>query len=385
MQTISKMVQTPKFRSISHVVALALVIVAISAQHYLVDVSHENMSLHNIHYLLYFLPILMGAIWYGLAGGISVAILVSILYAPVVFGPVGRHIFGSWAEQVVGLAVYNVIGFITGLLSERERRKSESYRQAAEELQKAYQKLHEQTDLIVEKEEQLRRSEKLSTLGELVAGIAHEIRNPLASIRGTAEIFLDPSVSQQKKNEFAQLMLDESKRLNSVVENILELARFRTLHREKAKINDLLWRMLQIVDLQMGRKNISVRTHFDPELPLLNLDISQIEHAILNLLLNSVGAMSDGGTLQLTTEFQARNGTDEVLVKITDSGTGITPEHLSQVFEPFFTTKSDGTGLGLPIVRRVIKAHGGSIEIASEAGKGTCVTITLPLDLGDVQ
>ncbi len=376
--------QNPKFRTVSRVTILALVISAITAQHYLTTVSHENLSLHNIHYLLYFLPILMGSTWYGLVGGIATAIVVSVLYAPVVLGPVGQHVFSSGTEKVLGLVIYNAVGLVTGLLSERERREREGYRQTAEELQKAYQKLREQTDLILEKEEQLRRAERLSTMGELAAGIAHEIRNPLASIKGTAEILLDAATPDPKREEFMKLMLNEVNRLNSVVTNFLGLARFQRLNRESASISDILWRMLHIMDLQLGRKNIAARAHFAPDLPELRLDVSQMEHAILNLLLNAVASMPNGGVLSLTTRLEKRNGADAVQVEITDTGVGIAPEHLSHIFDPFFTTKSDGTGLGLPIVKRILKAHGGAISISSEPGRGTRVTLTLPLNAEDM-
>ena len=366
--------------SFPRLIILVVIIAAITAQHYLVGVSHKNMGLHNIHYLLYFLPILMASIWFGIVGGITSAIVVSVLYAPVVFGPAGRMVFTSSTQKILELAIYNVVGFVTGLLSERETREREGYRVAVEELQKAYAILREQTDRIVEKEEQLRRAERLSTLGELAAEITHEIRNPLASIKGTAEILHDPSTPQSKREEFLQLMLEEVTRLNKVVENFLELARFQRLHREQADINDVLSRMLQIVDFQLVRKNISVRTHFAADLPAIQLDVSQMEQAILNLLLNAVAAMPDGGVLELTTELQRTNGNENVMVEIMDTGTGIAPEHLPYVFNPFFTTRSDGTGLGLAIVKRILKAHGGSVEISSEAGRGTRVTLGLPVN-----
>lgn len=366
-------------RSVSRFMVIAVVIVIITAQHYLTDISHENLYLHNIHYLLYFLPILMAAIWYGLLGGIATALLVSILYAPVVFGSAGQHVFTSGTQKILELLIYSAVGLVTGLLSERERREREGYRHTAEELQKAYRKLREQTDLIIEKEEQLRRSERLSTLGELAAGITHEIRNPLASIKGTAEILQDPTTPQPKREEFARLMLDEVNRLNDVVENFLGLARFQRLHREKASVNDILSRMLQILDLQLGRENIDVKTELAPGLPQLSLDVPQMEHAVLNLLLNAVGAMAGGGTLRLTTALHTGDDGEVIRVEIADTGEGIDAEHLPHVFDPFFTTKPDGTGLGLPIVKRIVKAHGASVAVTSEQGAGTRVTITLPL------
>jgi signal transduction histidine kinase len=370
-----------RWRRFGRPTALAIVITAITAQHYLTGVSHENLSLHNIHYLLYFLPILMGAIWYGLLGGIAIALLVSLLYAPVVFGHAGQQVFASGTQKVLELIIYNMVGLVTGFLSEREKREREDYRQTAEELQKAYRKLREQTDLIVEKEEQLRRAERLSTLGELAAGIAHEIRNPLASIKGTAEILKDPVTPQARHEEFMELMLNEVDRLNRVVAHFLELARFKKLHREQADITDVLWRMLQLVDVQLDRKNVAVQTHFTPEIPQLSIDVPQMEQAILNLILNSIAAMPDGGTLTLETMLESGDDAGRVVVDISDTGTGIMPEHLPLVFDPFFTTKSDGTGLGLPIIRRILKAHGGTVEITSEAGRGTRVTLALPLDV----
>ncbi|GAB4331184.1 MAG: ATP-binding protein [Candidatus Abyssubacteria bacterium] len=370
------------YRTPIRIFVLALVIVLITWLHYFTDVTHENIYLHNIHYLLYILPILMAAIWYGLVGGVLTALVVSALYAPLVFGPgVATLLEASAIQRILELVVYNVVGWVTGLLSERERREREHYRRTAEELQTAYKKLREQTDLIIEKEEQLRRAERLSTLGELSAGVAHEIRNPVASITGAAEILQDPQTPSARRQEFMDLMLKEANRLNRVVANFLELARFRRLRREKVNVNDIIWRMLQILDLQLGRKNISVHTHLEPELPGVNVDVGQMEQAVLNVLLNAVAAMPQGGSLDLTTSLTRHNGTQKLVVTISDTGTGIAPEHLPHVFDPFFTTKSDGTGLGLPIVKRILQAHGGSVDISSERAKGTRVTMMLPLNM----
>ena len=369
-----------KARHLPRLSLIAVVISAITAQHYLVSVSHENLWLHNIHYLLYFLPILMAGIWYGLWGGVATAVLVSVLYAPVVFGPHAQHVFSSNSQKVLEIFIYNLVGWVTGILSYRQRREGEGYRRAAEELREAYARLREQTDLIIEKEEQLRRAEKLSTLGELAAGIAHEIRNPLASIKGTAEILLDESTPKPRRVEFMRLMLEETRRLNDVVSNFLRLARFQRLQRERADLNDIFRRMLQIVDLQPASKKIEIRTEFAPDLPLASLDVSQMDQAILNLMLNSVGAMPDGGALTLSTRREERDGADAIVAEVADTGEGIRPEDLPHVFETLFTTKSDGTGMGLPIVRRILKAHGGSIEIESEPGAGTRATLTIPID-----
>ncbi len=366
-------------RTVSRPVVLFVVLAAITAQHYLTGVSHDNISIHNIHYLLYFLPILMASIWYGLLGGALMAALVSVLYAPVVFGPMGKMVFTSGTQKVLEIVIYNVVGWVTGFLSQREKREREHYRKTAEELGDAYQKLQRQTDVLIEKEEQLRRAEKLSTLGELAAGIAHEIRNPLASIKGSAEILQDPSTPQAKKEEFARVMLAEIEKLNRFVVNFLELGQFKRLNREDANLNDIIKDMLGIVDFQLKKKGIVLKTNF-AELPHLQLDVAQMEHAILNLLLNAVSAMPNGGALSLTTASEDHAGAGRVRIDIVDTGEGIPPEHLPHVYDPFFTTKSDGTGLGLSVVRRVISAHDGAIEIRSELGKSTRATLIIPVE-----
>ncbi len=137
-----------KVRHLTRLALIAIVISAITAQHYLIGVSHENLWLHNIHYLLYFLPILMAGIWYGLWGGVLTAVLVSVLYAPVVFGPHAQHVFASNSQKVLELVIYNLVGWVTGILSYRQRLEGEGYRRAAEELREAYARLREQTDLI---------------------------------------------------------------------------------------------------------------------------------------------------------------------------------------------------------------------------------------------
>jgi signal transduction histidine kinase len=358
--------------------ALAIVVAVITAQHYLTGVSRENMALHNIHYLLYILPILMAAIWYGLAGGIAAAVLVSVLYAPVVFGHSGAGMFMSGAQKVLEIITYLAVGLVTGLLAERERREREGYRRAAEELEKAYQKLREQTDLILEKEEQLRRAERLSTLGELAAGVAHEIRNPLASIKGTVEILQDAATPDAKRAEFAQLMLAEVDRLNGFIGKFLELARFRKLQREPVRVNEFVRQVLEIAELRLKRGNIDVRTQFAAGLPELHLDGIQMQHALLNLVLNAIGAMDEGGTLTVTTRLGEENGAPCVLIRISDTGAGIEPAHIAHIFDPFFTTRPEGTGLGLAIVKRIVEAHDGTVTIESDLGRGTCATVALP-------
>ena len=211
-----------KRSALIRIALLAVSIVGISLLHYLTPL--HLPVLHDIFQRLYYIPIIFAAFWFGLRGGLSASIIVSVLYAP--------HILFQWGigpslemEKFLEIVLYNVVGGITGFLSQREEERQEELRQTASGLEESYRKLQSQADLIIGIEEQLRKAERLSVLGELSAVLAHEIRNPLGSIRGTAEILKDDIRPGGKKYEFLEILLKETDRLNRVVEDFLNLAR----------------------------------------------------------------------------------------------------------------------------------------------------------------
>lgn len=350
---------------------LISLILGITALHYLTTI--QKAHIHDVYRRLYYIPIVLGGLWFALRGGLGTAISVSILFAPHVVFQWGHHP-ASRPEQYLEIFLYNVIGFLTGFLSQRETEQKLRYQKAAKHLEESYGKLRAQANLILEIEEQLRRADRLSALGELAAGMAHEIRNPLGSIRGTAEIIREGIDPADKRYEFAGILLKEVDRLNRVVQDFLDFARPPHVEHRRININEALRDLLVLTRTQAVKRG--VRVELSPgELPQVPGDGEQLKQAFLNLMLNAMQAMPGGGKLTISTIPLE----GEVQVRFADTGQGIPPESLEKIFNPFFTTRQEGTGLGLAITHRIIQGHGGRIEVSSRAGEGTTFTLVLPV------
>lgn len=353
---------------------LVLLVGVVTALHYLTTI--QKAHIHDIYRRLYYLPIVLGGLWFGLRGGLGVSLAASILYAPHVIFQWGNHP-NTELEQYLEIILYNGIGGLTGFLAQRERQQKERYQQTAQILEESYGKLREQADQLVEAEEQLRRADRLSALGELSAGMAHEIRNPLGSIRGTAEILQDGIPENDPRAEFAAILVREVDRLNRVVQDFLDFARPGESDRTAVDLNLVVGEVLTLVRQQASKAGIELL--FTPVgSPTVQGDGEQLRQAFLNLVLNALQAMEEGGRLQVTVSDPG----DRVEVAFADSGSGIAPADLPRIFNPFFTTRSAGTGLGLAITHRIIQGQGGRIDVASTSGKGTTFTLTFPATAG---
>jgi signal transduction histidine kinase len=277
-------------------------------------------------------------------------------------------------EQYLEILLYNTIGFLTGFLTQREINQKLRYQKTAERLEESYSELKKQADLILEIEEQLRRADRLSALGELSAGMAHEIRNPLGSIRGTAEILQDGIDPSDKRYEFTRILIKEVDRLNKVVQDFLRFARPAPLARDRIDVNVILRELLSLTR-QAALKN-AVRAELSAgDAPSVAGDGMQLRQAFLNIMLNALQAMPHGGELKISTAAVSGG----VAIHFIDTGPGIPPENLDRIFNPFFTTRQEGTGLGLAITHRIMQGHGGRVEVSSRVGEGTTFTIFLPM------
>jgi len=224
-------------------------------------------------------------------------------------------------------------------------------------------------------EEKVARSERLASLGRMAAGIAHEVRNPLSSIKGFAQYFRKKFDSKSEDANYAAVMIKEVDRLNRVIQDLLNFARPQELDLRLHDVTQIISHSLRLIESDAAEKGIQIRTEFDDNLPPIMLDSDLITQALLNLFLNAVEAMEQGGLLSVRAAQQEAT----VLITITDTGTGIAPENIPRLFDPFFTSKKSGTGLGLAIVHRIIENHQGEIEVESEVGNGTTVRLVLPL------
>ncbi|MBI4595886.1 MAG: response regulator [Candidatus Tectomicrobia bacterium] len=228
-------------------------------------------------------------------------------------------------------------------------------------------------------EEKIRLMDKLASLGEMSAGIAHEIRNPLSSII-TAVDLLSPnqdSISSQEREALLDVVKKESKRLNTILTDFLQFAKPRKPVLTMENINEILCETFDMVRLDKKlTERITIKKILDPNMVRIPLDRDQIKQVFLNVYLNAFQAMPRSGQLLVTSKLQR----EKVIVNICDNGVGIPKEDLQWIFEPFHTRKKDGTGLGLPVASRIIEAHQGTLEVESRTGEGTCFIISLPTD-----
>ena len=223
-------------------------------------------------------------------------------------------------------------------------------------------------------EEQLRRSERLASLGRLAAGIAHEIRNPLSSIKGFAAILAGRRGGDERSREISDVMIQEVERLNRVISELLDYARPTELHRKSCALEGIIGRTLQLVEKEAAERNVGIAHQVEPEGLEAEIDPDRFAQILLNLYLNAIQAMDDGGDLRV----EAFEDGTHLLVRVGDSGPGIPPEHLPHIFDPYFTTRPSGVGLGLANVHKLVEAHGGEIGVENRAGGGTVFTVSVP-------
>ena len=224
-------------------------------------------------------------------------------------------------------------------------------------------------------QEEVRRQEKMAAIGGLAAGVAHEIRNPLSSIKALATFFAGQFADGSEGREAAGVMVQEVDRLNRVITELLEFARPTDLKHQPADMAELLERSLQLVRPDAAARDIAVQAQIEDGLCPVWIDPDRFSQCLLNLYLNAIEAMEEGGSLTVQCRTQPSR---QLEITVADTGPGIAPEHRRQIFDPYFTTKAKGTGLGLAIVHKIVEAHDGRIRVESTAGRGSRFVLQLP-------
>lgn len=236
------------------------------------------------------------------------------------------------------------------------------------------------------KEARLHRAESLASLTTLAAGVAHEIKNPLGSI-GIHIQLIQKAMSSPKRldrktvRHYLDVVNEEVDRLNRIVVDFLFAVRPMDARLEEADVNKLLEDLLEFVHFELEEAKVELIPRLAEDLPLLEFDEKLLKQALLNIINNAVAAMPTGGTLTVSTE---RRG-EVVLVHVRDTGSGISDENMAKIFEPYFTTKDFGSGLGLTVVYKIVKEHGGEINVKSREGEGTTFTISLPIPIKELR
>ena len=356
-------------------------ITVISVLHYTTPTM--KWQFHLLYMQSYFIPILIGAFQFGIRGGLGVAVVISLIYFP--------HIMLQWGGMVennlmrfLQIALFNVIGYLTGIKTQKENEEKARTQQALKELEESLLQLRKQSEKLSDLEEQLRLADRLSIVGELTASLAHEVRNPLGAIRGTVEILRDEFGDQLKETDFFRILIEETERLNSVVDNYLSFARKKDQEESQYNIREVVQNSTLLLSSKARKSGIQFKIDL-PQAPIiLEGDPNNLRQSLVNLELNAIQAMNNGGEISIT--GQLVDGNDSSLkqkilrLTINDQGSGIKTGDLEEIFKPFFTTKADGTGLGLSIVKRIADENHWQIDVSSKPGSGTTFTLLIPVN-----
>lgn len=308
--------------------------------------------IHAIHGRFCYIPIVMAASWFGIRGGLFAATTISVLVLPYLF------IFAEETHDLAGelaeIIFYYAIAILIGVLIEREFRARQKQQEA-----------------------QLRanRSHELSLVGQIAAGVAHEVKNPLASIKGAADILTDDTTLPVEREEFKTILRNEIKRIDTTITEFLTFARPKETTLTKLNVSDVLQTSLRQTETEAARQGIRIEAAIDDHI-YVNGDLEKLHQMTLNLLLNAIQASKEGDNIVFRLEA-GPSATTRLTIR--DAGAGIDAADLDRVFEPFYTTRSSGTGLGLAIVKEIVDSHSGEISIESRKGAGTTVTVTLPV------
>ena len=338
----------------------------ITVVHYVAS-AHELLW-HEIFQRAYYLPVIVAALWYGLRGGVLTAGLAAILYLPHVF--FNWHGFPTYQfNQYSEAVLFFVFGGITGVLSDQQRLQREKLQETSQRLSKAYADLQASF-------EKLRRAERLSALGHLSAGLAHEIRNPLSAIEGAVDILTRPNLESEQRQEFAALVKKELARLNGMLNHFLAFARPPAPHRKPTAVRTLMEEVCNLVSQSVASNKVRLLCpDLNSSFARVSLDPDQIKEVILNLVINATESMPAGGTVEL----QAAKEGGFIAINVKDEGMGIHDEDLERIFDPFYSTKPNGTGLGLSIAHQIMQQHGGRIEVRRNPDRGMTFSLFFPM------
>ena len=310
----------------------------------------DSHWIHAIHGRFCYIPIVMGATLFGIRGGLITASLITIAVLPFIFlSPLSEHNFSG---EMVEIVFYFAIALLTGAITEQVM---------------IQQKKNEQTQI------QLERAHRLSLLGQMAATMAHEIKNPLASIKGSVEILSDGETSPADKKEFENIAYNEIKRVDKTIKEFLNFARPKKTEFKNMNLSESTQHAVKQISTQAEKINIRIESDISPDI-LIEADQEKIHQVLLNLLINALEASQSGSIIKVSLTTASA---DNVLLTVTDNGTGIPSEDINKIFDPFYSTKSSGSGLGLAVVKSIIDDHNGQIEVKTAPGQGTAFIITL--------
>jgi signal transduction histidine kinase len=347
--------------------AIAAIIICIGLMRQLVP--HTAIFLHNVLQNLYVLPIVVAALYRGWRGGLGAAIFSGICDSLFTLGAVQPQSFQDHlSSQSAETVDFILVGLVAGILANREREQKKALHKTSQQLRKVYEELQENF-------EHMKRTERLYALGQLSAGLAHEVRNPLASLSGAIGILRRNPANTDKRQECLDIMDKECQRLNNLLTSFLDFARPRPPKLLAVDIPDVLDSVVGLVSHSLVQRSISLRKETAIKLPALECDPELLKQVLVNLIINAIQASSDGGEILI----QARILGSEFAIQVKDKGIGVSAENLDRIFDPFFTTKENGTGLGLSVAYQIVEQLGGVLRAEKNPDRGMTFSVLLPL------
>lgn len=322
--------------------------------------------LHNVLHHLNILPFMLAGLIFGWRGALRAVLLATVLQTPSIV----RHWHSApldAQDQIVELSTFGIAGVLAGMAADRERTQRRRVEATKSELEHVYSELRQNI-------EQLRKNERLSAAGQLSASLAHEIRNPLASISGAAGILARGNAGGDSRAECLEILTKESQRLNKLLTNFLEFARPRLPRFQLADPLAVVQSTCLLAQHTAASMDVCLRVEHVGASREIWCDPEQIKQVLLNLLLNAVEASRPGSSVIV----HVRTEEEQLRLDVEDAGSGIAAEDLGSIFDPFFTTKQNGSGLGLAVASNIVQQHGGSLAARHNRGPGMTLSIRLP-------
>jgi two-component system, NtrC family, sensor histidine kinase HydH len=359
--------------------AIAAAVIVLAALHYTAGHHGDAVSAHHLYRRLFYLPILAAAWGWGVRGGLTVAASVVAVYVPHAFGLLGAHADpASTIDKTAEILLYVGIGGLVGWFVDRERGTSGRLRSLLGERDRTIDQRDAALTELRTAQEVLVQSEHQAAMGFLTAGLAHEIRNPLGAIRGGAEILGQPDVKASRVTRVAELLVQESDRLDGVLTRFLRFARRERGDVEPANLSELVDEVLALVEPEASQRGVAINHLRCSATPVARLDTGAVRQVLLNLVVNAMQVQPEGGSIRLLSGLDDGDDALPLFARVEDAGPGVPLEDRAAIFHPYYSTRPDGTGLGLSISQGVVTEHGGTLRVSDGVLGGACFELRLP-------
>ncbi len=325
------------------IVVIFVLVFFVTMLHFLTR--QEETILHVIYRELYFLPIILAGFWFGLHGGLATALVITVLYVPIVIGK-PRGLTGHDLGNLLEILLFNIIGILVGWLQDREI-------------------IHQQMR---------RKEEGLAAMGKAVACVAHDMKTPLIAIGGFAQQIRRKLPEEDRTGKKLDIVLQQTERLELMVKDMLGFAKPLDLNCQDDDFNKLLQETILIAEEKARKHHVQLSLQLQDDLPVCSYDSHRLQQALLNLINNAVEASPAGGEVIIRSKMDTNN----LFIEVEDYGEGISTDKMDEILQPFVSSKKEGTGLGLPIVKKIAEAHGGILQYEQRDEKGMVFRIILP-------